>query len=100
MKVVKDILSLRCQIIDMGRLCEKLTSSAPTGTSSILAGALLAAVYRCTGRTCPTDSLIHAVLHLEQVLTTGKAGLTCGGEGTGSTGGEDEIERRVKTMET
>lgn len=50
-------------------------SSLPTGsglgTSSILAGALLAAVYRCTGRTCPTDSLIHAVLHLEQVLTTG-----------------------------
>ncbi|KAM6970127.1 L-fucose kinase [Aplochiton taeniatus] len=41
------------------------------GTSSILAGALLAAVYRCTGRTYDTDSLIHAVLHLEQMLTTG-----------------------------
>ncbi|KAJ8249080.1 hypothetical protein GJAV_G00230970 [Gymnothorax javanicus] len=41
------------------------------GTSSILAGALLAAVYRCTGRTFDTDSLIHAVLHLEQILTTG-----------------------------
>uniref|UniRef100_H3CAG6 L-fucose kinase n=1 Tax=Tetraodon nigroviridis TaxID=99883 RepID=H3CAG6_TETNG len=50
-------------------------SSLPTGsglgTSSILAGALLAAVYRCTGRSYDTDSLIHAVLHLEQVLTTG-----------------------------
>ncbi|KAJ8252633.1 hypothetical protein COCON_G00219450 [Conger conger] len=41
------------------------------GTSSILAGALLAAVYLCTGRSFDTDSLIHAVLHLEQTLTTG-----------------------------
>ncbi|XP_062402786.1 L-fucose kinase isoform X1 [Sardina pilchardus] len=41
------------------------------GTSSILAGAVLAAVYRSTGRTYDTDSLIHAVLHLEQTLTTG-----------------------------
>ncbi|TSK13521.1 L-fucose kinase [Bagarius yarrelli] len=41
------------------------------GTSSILAGALLAAVYRCTGRIHDTSSLIHAVLHLEQILTTG-----------------------------
>lgn len=47
------------------------------GTSSILAGALLAAVCRCTGRTYDTDSLIHAVLHLEQVLTTGKAVVIC-----------------------
>uniref|UniRef100_A0A3Q3XKC6 L-fucose kinase n=1 Tax=Mola mola TaxID=94237 RepID=A0A3Q3XKC6_MOLML len=49
-------------------------SVLPTGsglTSSILAGALLAAVYRCTGRTYTTDSLIHAVLYLEQILTTG-----------------------------
>uniref|UniRef100_A0A3Q0SS81 Fucose kinase n=1 Tax=Amphilophus citrinellus TaxID=61819 RepID=A0A3Q0SS81_AMPCI len=49
-------------------------SELPTGsglTSSILAGALLAAVYRCTGRTYSTDSLIHAVLYLEQILTTG-----------------------------
>lgn len=45
--------------------------SCPAGTSSILAGALLAAVYRCTGRTYNTDSLIHAVLYLEQILTTG-----------------------------
>uniref|UniRef100_A0A3B4ERP8 L-fucose kinase n=1 Tax=Pundamilia nyererei TaxID=303518 RepID=A0A3B4ERP8_9CICH len=49
-------------------------SELPTGsglTSSILAGALLAAVYRCTRRTYDTDSLIHAVLYLEQILTTG-----------------------------
>lgn len=45
--------------------------SRPAGTSSILAGALLAAVYRCTGQTYNTDSLIHAVLYLEQMLTTG-----------------------------
>lgn len=44
----------------------------PAGTSSILAGALLAAVYRCTGQSYDTDSLIHGVLHLEQVLTTGR----------------------------
>ncbi|KAF7701866.1 hypothetical protein HF521_001149 [Silurus meridionalis] len=40
-------------------------------TSSILAGAALAAVYRCTGRSYDNNSLIHAVLHLEQILTTG-----------------------------
>lgn len=81
MKVVKDIFFLRCLIITAGRLCGQLTSCVAAGTSSILAGALLAAVFRCTGRTCSTDSLIHAVLHLEQVLTTGKAGLAYGGGG-------------------
>ncbi|XP_034391614.1 LOW QUALITY PROTEIN: L-fucose kinase [Cyclopterus lumpus] len=48
-----------------------LPTGSGLGTSSILAGALLAAVYRCTGRTYDTDSLIHAILHLEQILTTG-----------------------------
>ncbi|XP_041794358.1 L-fucose kinase isoform X2 [Chelmon rostratus] len=48
-----------------------LPTGSGLGTSSILAGALLAAVYRCTGRTYNTDSLIHAVLYLEQILTTG-----------------------------
>lgn len=41
------------------------------GTSSILAGAALAALQRAAGRTVGTEALIHAVLHLEQVLTTG-----------------------------
>ncbi|CAL8260183.1 unnamed protein product [Merluccius merluccius] len=41
------------------------------GTSSILAGALLAAVYLSTGRSYDHNALIHAVLHLEQLLTTG-----------------------------
>ncbi|XP_069037407.1 L-fucose kinase isoform X2 [Lepisosteus oculatus] len=41
------------------------------GTSSILAGAVLAALYSTTGQTYDTISLIHAVLHLEQILTTG-----------------------------
>uniref|UniRef100_A0A8B9JPU4 Fucose kinase n=1 Tax=Astyanax mexicanus TaxID=7994 RepID=A0A8B9JPU4_ASTMX len=41
------------------------------GTSSILAGAVLAGVYRCSGRSYDTSSLIHAVLYLEQILTTG-----------------------------
>ncbi|XP_022614868.1 L-fucose kinase [Seriola dumerili] len=48
-----------------------LPTGSGLGTSSILAGALLAAVYRCTGRTYNTDSLIHAILYLEQILTTG-----------------------------
>ncbi|KAK5866758.1 hypothetical protein PBY51_011308 [Eleginops maclovinus] len=48
-----------------------LPTGSGLGTSSILAGALLAAVYSCTGQTYDTNSLIHAVLHLEQVLTTG-----------------------------
>lgn len=33
----------------------------------------MAAIYRCTGRSYTTDSLIHAVLYLEQVLTTGES---------------------------
>ncbi|XP_066875648.1 L-fucose kinase isoform X3 [Kogia breviceps] len=41
------------------------------GTSSILAGAALAALQRAAGRAVGTEALIHAVLHLEQVLTTG-----------------------------
>ncbi|XP_043351119.1 L-fucose kinase isoform X3 [Dermochelys coriacea] len=41
------------------------------GTSSILAGAVMAALYRAAGKSTNTESLIHAVLHLEQVLTTG-----------------------------
>uniref|UniRef100_A0A7N5ZT94 L-fucose kinase n=1 Tax=Anabas testudineus TaxID=64144 RepID=A0A7N5ZT94_ANATE len=49
----------------------ELPTGSGLGTSSILAGALLAAVYRCTGRAYDTDSLIHGVLYLEQMLTTG-----------------------------
>ncbi|XP_053558225.1 L-fucose kinase [Bombina bombina] len=41
------------------------------GTSSILAGAVLAVLYEASGRSADAESLIHAVLHLEQVLTTG-----------------------------
>ncbi|XP_069511095.1 L-fucose kinase isoform X2 [Ambystoma mexicanum] len=41
------------------------------GTSSILAGAVMAVLYRAAGKSSSTESLIHAVLHLEQVLTTG-----------------------------
>ncbi|XP_042336778.1 L-fucose kinase isoform X2 [Sceloporus undulatus] len=41
------------------------------GTSSILAGAVLAALYQASGRSTSVQSLVHAVLHLEQVLTTG-----------------------------
>ncbi|MEE6500165.1 hypothetical protein FKM82_003692 [Ascaphus truei] len=41
------------------------------GTSSILAGAVMAVLYTVSGRSADAESLIHAVLHLEQVLTTG-----------------------------
>ncbi|XP_048402241.1 L-fucose kinase [Stegostoma tigrinum] len=41
------------------------------GTSSILAGAVMAALITAAGKTYDTSSLIHAVLHLEQMLTTG-----------------------------
>lgn len=45
--------------------------SFPAGTSSILAGAVMAVLYEVSGRSVDAESLIHAVLHLEQVLTTG-----------------------------
>ena len=41
------------------------------GTSSILAGVILAALLRATGRKATLDSLVHAVLLIEQMLTTG-----------------------------
>ena len=41
------------------------------GTSSILAGAILAGLWRLTGIRHDHLSLCHAVLHLEQLLTTG-----------------------------
>ncbi|XP_074055473.1 L-fucose kinase isoform X2 [Macrotis lagotis] len=41
------------------------------GTSSILAGAVLAALHQAAGRAVGTQALIHAVLLLEQMLTTG-----------------------------
>nr|XP_058947524.1 L-fucose kinase-like [Pocillopora verrucosa] len=50
-------------------------STAPQGsglgTSSILAGVILAALLRVTDRTASMDSLIHAVMIVEQMLTTG-----------------------------
>ncbi|XP_059940572.1 L-fucose kinase isoform X2 [Mesoplodon densirostris] len=46
-------------------------SKLSLSTSSILAGAALAALQRAAGRAMGTEALIHAVLHLEQVLTTG-----------------------------
>ncbi|KAK7460328.1 hypothetical protein BaRGS_00038916 [Batillaria attramentaria] len=41
------------------------------GTSSILSGAVLAALLTAAGKTYDTKGLIHAVLYLEQLLTTG-----------------------------
>nr|XP_042133636.1 L-fucose kinase isoform X3 [Peromyscus maniculatus bairdii] len=49
----------------------ELPHGSGLGTSSILAGAALAALQRAAGRAMATEALIHAVLHLEQVLTTG-----------------------------
>ncbi|XP_071959092.1 L-fucose kinase-like [Antedon mediterranea] len=41
------------------------------GTSSILAGAVIAVLWKTSGKSYDNSSLIHAVLHLEQILTTG-----------------------------
>ncbi|XP_009953026.1 PREDICTED: L-fucose kinase-like, partial [Leptosomus discolor] len=49
----------------------KLPHGSGLGTSSILAGAVMASLYRVAGKAASTKSLIHAVLHLEQRLTTG-----------------------------
>ncbi|XP_051485160.1 L-fucose kinase isoform X2 [Apus apus] len=49
----------------------ELPHGSGLGTSSILAGAVMASLYRAAGRAASTESLIHAVLHLEQRLTTG-----------------------------
>lgn len=70
-----------------------LPQGSGLGTSSILAGALLAALWRCIGKQYTLKDLIHAVLHLEQMLTTGGGwqdqvgglvgGLTLGTSGVG-----------------
>ncbi|XP_010019915.1 PREDICTED: L-fucose kinase, partial [Nestor notabilis] len=49
----------------------KLPHGSGLGTSSILAGAVMASLYRAAGKAASTESLIHDVLHLEQRLTTG-----------------------------
>ena len=48
-----------------------LPQGSGLGASSILSGALMAALLSAAGMSYDTDSLIHAVLHLEQMLTTG-----------------------------
>ncbi|XP_061863237.1 L-fucose kinase isoform X2 [Colius striatus] len=50
----------------------ELPHGSGLGTSSILAGAVMAALYRAAGKVASTESLVHAVLHLEQRLTTGR----------------------------
>ncbi|NXL46302.1 FUK kinase, partial [Podilymbus podiceps] len=54
----------------------ELPHGSGLGTSSILAGAVMASLYRAAGKAASTESLIHAVLHVEQRLTTG----SCRGE--------------------
>lgn len=78
-----DIVSLSSKDALSDQLSEKYQSgfelhtwsTAPQGsglgTSSILAGVILAALLRVTGRTASLDSLIHAVMVVEQMLTTG-----------------------------
>ncbi|XP_052231243.1 L-fucose kinase-like isoform X2 [Dreissena polymorpha] len=41
------------------------------GTSSILAGAVMASLLQTAGKSCDPQGLIHLVLYLEQLLTTG-----------------------------
>ncbi|XP_077165835.1 L-fucose kinase isoform X3 [Paroedura picta] len=53
------------------RTWSRLPHGSGLGTSSILAGAVIAALYCVSGHSTSVESLIHSVLHLEQVLTTG-----------------------------
>ncbi|ESO90992.1 hypothetical protein LOTGIDRAFT_217536 [Lottia gigantea] len=48
-----------------------LPQGSGLGTSSILSGSVLAALLRAAGKTTTAESLIHAILYLEQLLTTG-----------------------------
>merc|ERR1719239_1201340 len=48
-----------------------LPQGSGLGTSSILAGAVLAALLGAAGKSIDNSGLIHAVLYLEQLLTTG-----------------------------
>ena len=48
-----------------------LPTGSGMGTSSILAGAVMAALWHAAGTSYTTACLTHAVLHLEQMLTTG-----------------------------
>jgi len=48
-----------------------LPTGSGLGTSSILAGAVMAALWKCSGTQFSDDDLVHSVLNLEQMLTTG-----------------------------
>ena len=48
-----------------------LPKGSGLGSSSILSGVLMAALLSAAGIAYDTNSLIHAVLHLEQMMTTG-----------------------------
>eukprot|EP00804_Cyclotella_cryptica_P003724 CCRYP_008896-RB/>CCRYP_008896-RB protein AED:0.00 eAED:0.00 QI:323/1/1/1/1/1/2/1766/1214 len=48
-----------------------LPTGSGMGGSSILGGCIVAAIARCIGVTLNKDNLVHAVLMLEQMLTTG-----------------------------
>jgi hypothetical protein len=48
-----------------------LPTGSGLGTSSILAGAVMAVLWRAGGRAFTKGDVVHAVLHLEQMLTTG-----------------------------
>eukprot|EP00052_Salpingoeca_macrocollata_P027525 m.261724 g.261724 ORF g.261724 m.261724 type:complete len:1098 (+) comp22752_c0_seq2:1934-5227(+) len=68
--------SLDAQLQKLGGGVELVTwSHLPTGsglgTSSILAGAVLAALWTVAGRKFTNSGVMHAVLHMEQMMTTG-----------------------------
>ena len=49
----------------------RLPTGSGMGTSSILAATLVACIGRCTGRDYDAHMLVHAVVNVEQMLTTG-----------------------------
>jgi galactokinase/mevalonate kinase-like predicted kinase len=74
--IISFITTAHAQLAAYGGGFELLTwSRLPTGsglgTSSILAGAVMAALWRACGRSFTKSDVTHAVLHLEQMLTTG-----------------------------
>eukprot|EP01133_Synstelium_polycarpum_P008962 gene8962-10510_t len=73
--VTRPVIPLATQLTEIGGLEITSTSALPTGsglgTSSILASALLAAMAHVYGRRYEEPDLVHAVLKVEQMLTTG-----------------------------
>ena len=84
------------------------TSLLPTGSgmggSSILGGCVLAAIAKCKGVVLKNDNLVHAVLMLEQMMTTGggwqdQIGGLFGGLKLGSSDADTVLKTKVRSID-